>query len=404
MITLIKSTMKLLFRSKGFWFFLVVVPMLSTIIFKAQRVNVMNMDPVQEGVIELESADEKVAYHGGAGEYLIKVYDGAKTETSQYFLNKLATCGLVSVYRMDITSESDPDAYVKKAIESDGYNDRMGLALYIKPDFEVTVYRLSEDERNDIVFDEIRYQISRINRAGNNIETLKAVDDMLPEKKIVETVTGGERNMTPEQKDKETSMGYAFSIMTLAYVFCGIFVAHGAINEQKNGVYTRIRLTGTDTLKYFASKFVSVLCVNTMVTAVLSGYSFFLKESDLGISRPQYTLVIFLMGLVFSTISMVLGIIMGDIMSANVAAFTVWCMSSLLGGLYFPVEYTSGAVKTLSYVIPHRWFVEGVEMILTGDNSVYFMLICITAAYLIVTISLGSLGLKVKRTGEWGTT
>jgi len=127
MITLIKSTMKLLLRSKGFWFFLVVVPMLSTIIFKAQRVNVMNMDPVKEGVIELESEDEKVAYHGGAGEYLIKVYDGAKTETSQYFLNKLATCGLVSVYRMDITSESDPDAYVKKAIESDGYNDRMAL-------------------------------------------------------------------------------------------------------------------------------------------------------------------------------------------------------------------------------------------------------------------------------------
>lgn len=404
MITLIKSTMKLLLRSKGFWFFLVVVPMLSTVIFKAQRVNVMNMDPVKEGVIELESADEKVAYHGGAGEYLIKVYDGAKTETSQYFLNKLAICGLMSVYRMDITSESDPDDYVKNAIERDGFNDRMGLALYIKPDFEVTVYRLSEDERNDIVLDEIRYQISRIDRAGNNIETLKAVDDMLPEKKIVETVTGGERNMTPEQKDKETSMGYAFSIMTLAYVFCGIFVAHGAINEQKNGVYTRIKLTGTDTLKYFASKFAAVFCVNVMVTAVLSGYSFFLKESDLGITRPQYTLVIFLMGLVFSTISMVLGIIMGDIMSANVAAFTVWCMSSLLGGLYFPVEYTTGAVKTLSYVIPHRWFVEGVEMILTGDNSVYFMLICITVAYLIVTISLGSLGLKVKRTGEWGTT
>ncbi|MBO4809383.1 MAG: ABC transporter permease [Lachnospiraceae bacterium] len=404
MITIIKSTMKLLLRSKGFWFFLVVVPMLSTIIFKAQRVNVMNMDPVREGVIDIESEDEKVAYHGGAGEYLIKVYDASKTETSEYFLNKLGNCGLMSVYRMDITSESDTDAYVKEAIESDGFNDRMGLALYIKPDFDVTVYLLSEDERNDIVLDEIRYQISRIDRAGNNIETLKAVDEMLPEKEIVETVTGGERNMTPEQKDKETSMGYAFSIMTLAYVFCGIFVAHGAINEQKNGVYTRIRLTGTDTLKYFASKFAAVFCVNVMVTAVLSGYSFFLKESDLGITRLQYTLVIFLMGLVFSTISMVLGIIMGDIMSANVAAFTVWCMSSLLGGLYFPVEYTTGAVRTLSYVIPHKWFVEGVEMILTGDNQVYFMLICITVAYLIVTISLGSLGLKVKRTGEWGTT
>ena len=405
MNTLTKTTMKLLLRSRGFWFFLVVVPLLSTLIFKAQRVNVLNMDAGSEKVMEIGTEDEKIAYHGGAGEYLIKVYDAAKTDTSEYFLNKLATNGISKVYRMDITSEADPDAYVKEAIERDAFNDRMGMALYIKPDFakNIKVYVLSDDERNDIILDEIRFQLSRIVRAGD-IESLAKIDEMLPVKTVVDTAVTGDRNLTVEQKDKETSMGYAFSIMTLAYVFCGIFVAHGAIKEQKNGVYTRIKLTGTDTLKYFASKFVSVFCVNTMVTAVLAAFSFILKAEDIGISRPQYVLVIFLMGLVFGTISMVLGIIMGDVMSANVAAFTVWCMSSLLGGLYFPMEYTTGAIRTLSYIIPHKWFVEGVEMILVGDNSVYFMLICITVAYLIVTISLGSLGLKVRRTGEWGTT
>ena len=93
---------------------------------------------------------------------------------------------------------------------------------------------------------------------------------------------------------------------------------------------------------------------------------------------------------------------MGDVMSANVAAFTLWCMSALLSGLYFPLNYTSTFLKALSFMMPQKWFLEGTEMIFVGDNKAILMLICITAAYLVATISLGGLGLKIRRTEAWG--
>ena len=79
-------------------------------------------------------------------------------------------------------------------------------------------------------------------------------------------------------------------------------------------------------------------------------------------------------------------------------------MSALLSGLYFPLNYTSPALKALSFMMPQKWFLEGAEMIFVGDNKAFPMLICITAAFLVVILSLGSLGLKIRRTDSWGNT
>ena len=119
-------------------------------------------------------------------------------------------------------------------------------------------------------------------------------------------------------------------------------------------------------------------------------------EKNMGISLPVFLLMIFLMGLIFCAISLLFGILLGNVMSANVAAFTIWSMSALLAGLYFPLDHTTKAVKALSYMMPQKWFFEATEMIMTKDSKVYFMLLCITVAYLIVSLSLGSVGIKYK--------
>ena len=53
-------------------------------------------------------------------------------------------------------------------------------------------------------------------------------------------------------------------------------------------------------------------------------------------------------------------------------------------------------------MMPQKWFLEGTEMIFVGDNRAYLMIICITVAYLAVIVSLGALGLKIRRTDSWG--
>jgi ABC-type multidrug transport system permease subunit len=83
-------------------------------------------------------------------------------------------------------------------------------------------------------------------------------------------------------------------------------------------------------------------------------------------------------------------------MSANIAAFTVWSLSSMLAGLYFPLDDTTDTVKMISYLMPQKWFLDITELLMTGDNKGYIMLVCVTAAYLVVVLSLGSVGIKFK--------
>ena len=414
MIHLVKTSMKLLFRTKAFWFFLILMPMLSTLILKVKfDSSAAYLDIMEEKITELESDDSKVAYYGGKGEYVVKVYDASHSEMSEYVLNKLAKSGLILVCRADISDKELTDDYVDKRIKKDGYEDKMGVALFVQPDFEekasagkaeeaVTIYVLSDDERTEALENELKFQLARVNSASGKMDTLEVGDDLLPEKELVSVAGTNGRNLTIKQTNQKTQMGYAFAFMTLGYVFCGIFVAHSAIKEQKNGVYTRISLTRASTLKYYASKFVTTFIISLMIAVVVSLCSIVLDVNDLGMSKPTYILIIFMQGLIFSSLSMLIGILLGDVMSANVAAFCTWCFSALLSGLYFPLNYTSTALKAMSFMMPQKWFLEGTEMIFVGDNKALPMLICITVAYIAVSVSLGSLGLKMRRTDSWG--
>ncbi|MBR1773794.1 MAG: ABC transporter permease [Eubacterium sp.] len=406
--------MKLLLRTKAFWFFLILMPMLSTLILKVKfDSSAAYLDNMEEKITELESDDSKVAYYGGKGEYVVKVYDASHSEISEYVLNKLAKSGLILVCRADISDIELTDDYVDKRIKKDGYEDKMGVALFLQPDFEekasagkaeeaVNIYVLSDDERTEALENELKFQLARVNSACGKMGTLEMGDDLLPEKELVSVAGGNGRNLTIKQTNQKTQMGYAFAFMTLGYVFCGIFVAHSAIKEQKNGVYTRISLTKASTLKYFASKFVTTFIISLMIAIVVSLCSIVLDTNDLGMSKLTYILIIFMQGLIFSSVSMLIGILLGDVMSANVAAFCTWCFSALLSGLYFPLNYTSTALKVMSFMMPQKWFLEGTEMIFVGDNKALPMLICITVAYIAVSVSLGSLGLKMRRTDSWG--
>jgi ABC-type multidrug transport system permease subunit len=94
-----------------------------------------------------------------------------------------------------------------------------------------------------------------------------------------------------------------------------------------------------------------------------------------------------------------LGVLLGDVMSSNYAVFAIWSISAMLAGLYFPLDDTTKALKTLSYLMPQRWFLDASELLLVGDKGAYSMVLCITVAYLITIISIGSVGLKIKRHG-----
>ena len=174
MKTMIKMSMKLLLRTKAFWFFLILTPVLSTLILKSQfDSSAAYMQKDDGSVIELSGADEKVAYNGGNGEYLVKVYDASGSRLSEEMLKMLARSGMYMICRCDLSGQGDvyTESFVESHMKRDGFEDRMGAALYIYPGFGVAdtaeemadnirLYALSDDERTDLLKEDIAFFVN----------------------------------------------------------------------------------------------------------------------------------------------------------------------------------------------------------------------------------------------------
>lgn len=411
---MIKTSMKLLLRTKAFWFFLILTPILSTIVLRSEFDSSAAYIQKDNGeIIELSGADDKVAYNGGNGEYLVKVYDACGGEASEEILKNLAGSGMYMICRADLSGQGDifTDEFVAGHMERDGFEDRMGAAIYIYPGFDSVssadelpayfrIYALSDDARTELLEADTEFLLSGY--AGGGTEFLYAVNAVCDNKSVISISGNSVSDLTVTQVNQKTQIGYAFAFMTLGFVFCGIFVSHTSITEQKNGVYIRIGLSGTGPLQYFASKFVTAVIISLMCTGVMGVFSLVLRRDDLGMSRLRFLIMIFLLGLIFCLMSMLLGILLGDVMSANVAAFMIWCMSALFSGLYFPLNDVSDIIRLVSSLMPQKWFMDAAEMLIRGTDSALVMLLCITGAYTMVVISAGGLGLKLRRNSEWG--
>lgn len=415
MISLVKMSIKLLLRNKGFLFFLLVTPIVSTFILSIKMdTAIVGSENNQNVIIELDRPNNKAVYNCNTSACIIKVYDGSKSELSEYVLEQLASNGMFSVCRADVRDLTEEE--VKEAAKKDAYNDRVAMILYIKNDFDsavlegsweqaIKLYVVSEDERQELFKDELKglfLRIKQVQILANNdltviLNTLKDMENNMPAKEVVNLAGSGDVELTLEQTNQKSQIGYSFAIITLGFLFCGVCVAHSVIEEQNNKVFTRVMLSKISSKEYFMSKFIVAFMISVLQTLVLGVCLVFVNGIDFGISIFSYLLVIFMLGLIFSTLSLLLGVLLGDVMSSNYAVFSIWSISALLAGLYFPLDDTTKALKMLSYLMPQRWFVDGTKLLLVGDNSAYSMLLCVTVAYLVVIISVGGVGLKIKK-------
>ena len=288
----------------------------------------------------------------------------------------------------------------------------MGADLYLNKDFDeyvlngdsdkaLTVYILSDDERAEILESEIKMFMGQVSNAlliGESRDVLKnlnAMHDSLPEKETVLIDSEGQA-LTNRQLDQKALVGYAFAFLTLGFVFGGVLIAYSVIRERKDMVLTRVKLSLLTDVQYFAAKFICGGIVSFLFAIVTSIITLSIDSDKMGMSRIGFFSMIFFLGLIFCSLSLMIGILFDDVMSATVSAFILWTISSLLSGLYFSLDAAGDAIKTMSYLMPSKWFLDATEMMMLGDNKVYFVILCVTVAYLIVTLGLGSIGIKIR--------
>ena len=115
-------------------------------------------------------------------------------------------------------------------------------------------------------------------------------------------------------------------------------------------------LSGINMFEYLAVKLVMSIVISGMQTGVLGICIYARGKLDFGIDKMVFLGIIFLLGLVFSVLSLCTGVLIGDIMGANYAVFTVWSISGLLAGTYFPLDSTSSTLKAISYLMPQKCY------------------------------------------------
>lgn len=411
---LLKMNIKLLLRNRAFLFFLCLTPIVAVFILSLKTGSTLYEEKEERAnIIELEKCSERAVYVGDTSAFIVKVYDASHSELSEYVLEELARSGMFSVCRSDASDMTEEEVLAQA--KKDAYDDRAGTLLYVKRDFDtfalagdyeksIQLYHVSDDERWELFeaeLEDILVQIHQLTvSAGMDsdmiLETLHAINDVMPEKEVV-SFNGKEKiTLTPEQSAHRDHIGYAFAIITLGFLFCGVCVAHTVIEEQDNKVYTRMMLSRLTQPEYLCAKLVMTIIISIMQTIILAIYMFITKDMDFGINKLSFLGVIFFLGLIFSVLSFVIGILVGDVMSSNYAVFSVWSISALLSGMYFPLDDTSAALKAISYLMPQRWFLKASEMLFVGDKGAYSMVIYVTVAYIVVIMSIGSVGLKIR--------
>ena len=414
-----------MFRNKGFWFFMLLAPTLSILMLsiKVADNTLYTADTYKTEVITLENATDKVAYYNtGIGMIVIKVYDASESDLAKYFLDSLSKNGMFKLLRVD--AKGMDDAAFMERLKADGYDDRMNAAVFIKENFNDEMMNghsekafeidlLSDDGRNALFETEAKNISKKIISAYDTVKmtsdgspaadtdavltVLSRMDENLPTKEVVSVSDTTKRKLTQEQSRQKTLIGYVFAFLTLGFVLCGTMVSHTVISEQKEQVLVRVKLANVGNVTYFLAKYLAGVVISFMMTFILAVGTLFISEEKIGMSHLQLILLTFLLGLIFCSISLLFGVIFKDIMSANVTAFTVWSLSSMLSGLFFPLDSATSMIKIISTVLPQKYFLDGAEMIFVGDNMVYIMLLCITAAYIALVASLGGLGIKLKK-------
>ena len=409
---LLKINLKLLVRNRGFLFFLLLAPLLSLVILNLKNDASTSYDEGERGIIELEKPQEKIVYQNDWTSYAVKVYDAAQSELAEYVQQELAEAGMIRVFRVDASEMSEAD--VEEIVKEDATKDRVGASLYLRPEFDEKVtegdweeafrlYETSDDERFELAERVLTEEISVIQRLAQSgqepkqmVSSIRQMKENFPEKEVVMLESSKEESLTREQENKKQLAGMAYAILSLGFLFCGVCVAYTMIEERDNKVYTRIMLSKVGRTEYLISKFAVAILVSVLQTGVMALYMLLFRNMDFGISRGNLLFMAFLLGMIFNILSLVAGIMVGDVMSANYAVLAIWVVSALLSGCYFSLDGSSKMIQAISDLMPQHWFIKGTEMIMRGDQSVYPMICGITLAYVIVILGIGAVGLKMK--------
>ena len=389
--TMFKYNLKLIIRNRVAVILIFLIPFLSTLIFKI---------PFSD-----ESNDDEIKFN-------VMIFDNSKTDVSKMLISLLKEnkCFYVDVYDHDKITMTE----AKKISEEKVNKSITNTFIYIPDSFYddvisgkdkklIKFFTRGGDDRLEMLKESVNTSLqyysmfAKLSR-GNRSEFDKLIKKSSEDKTKceVKNITGGNAVLNHTQEKQNANFGYFLAIMTITLMFSSNFIASIFIEEKDNGVLKRIGLTKCGMLCYASVKMIialTVLGVQSIMIAV--GIKKF-TGSDVGISSVHIIVIIFFMGIVFSMLSIVFACTFGELNIVNYIAFFIATISTLLSGLYFPIDKTPLWMQKVALIMPQRWAILSAQGIMTGTYNVLYIFMIIMISYTVLLMCLSLFSLKNK--------
>ena len=163
-----------------------------------------------------------------------------------------------------------------------------------------------------------------------------------------------------------------FGFFVLVSSLITIGVATIVFEDRLNNTYQRVQASGVA-----AAHYVIGVCVAGLLVAVIMILVFILFsiQQGLGVNIPMGP--IFLMSILFALFCVGFALVCGLFCKTRnscywviLAVATVFC---LLGGAYFPIEYSPQVMQQIAHITPHFWLMETIRQISTGQTDAWIM-------------------------------
>ena len=411
-VTMLKVNIKLLLRNKGYLAFLIILPLVSVGMLNVKHLYGVEGEKSAYAIQEIKD-DNKSYIDMLDAKLRIKVYDCSGSDISDYLLKKLASSGSYRIYRYRTNTLSLGEA--RKRAATSANKSIIGAVIYIPASFEdkllsenqsnLTLFKATKDARINILKKNLDSELQSLEgyakASGKNKITLEKILKTAAKnemnKKIVKIKVGDNIELTSKQQSKKSSIGYSLAFLTIGFLFSGIFIAATIIDERQNRVFNRILMSKTSLIIYGQVKMILIFLTVAIQTGILAAAVKLFVKTDFGIPYGSYLFFVFCLGIIFDLLSVVTGILTNNVLSSNYIAFTIWSLSCLIAGLYFPLDSTSKFWANASKLMPQNWTIKAAEMLMTGRRGAYSMYTLVIIGYIIVIMSAGYIGIKLKR-------
>ncbi|MBW9144047.1 ABC transporter permease [Clostridium sp. CM028] len=236
----------------------------------------------------------------------------------------------------------------------------------------------SSGVESQIIFDIVNSYVQVLN---NNVNIFSAIDgsvndktsiDMLKEAVITQTITlNSEKfiNTVNITKDKKLSGKQIFTISMLAFIslYLSVIGGQNMVREKEDGTFARLRSTTLSMKNLYVAKICFVFFITLVDITLYMGICKVIGIS-VGDSYVKLILISILHAFAITGISAFIMNLYKSQKNLNASFTAVIMVFAMLGGSFYPLEYTGEIMRKIAKITPNYWIQDSYNKVVLGGS------------------------------------